>query len=210
MWLRFAAKLPVSKAQQSKSKSAFRGFVGYTAKVSLFYSGQQITDEVEMQSVLNDAKIAIEDTKTEIYDAVLFSNTRNIDLWEQRFNERLDETLDKIRAALQEQLDRKMDEDEKAFAEEARRFGTTPTIFAQFLALAVQYNRSVNPETDERKTAYVNLQDVINVFTKIAFAVKNVRYDGRFYHVSVAASGGGRRKSRRTRRKKKTSKTVRF
>lgn len=200
----------MSKAQQSRSKSAYRGFVGYTAKIALYYGGQSIADDVEMVSVLADARTAIEDTQTEIFDAVLFSRTRNVDLWRSRFEERTQETLDKIRAALQEQLDTTLDEEEEEFRREALAFGTDMETFARFLQLGVQYNISKDAEKDERRTAYVNLQDVINVYTKIAFAVKNVRFDGVYYHVSVANSGGGRRKSRGTRRKKKTSKTVRF
>jgi len=200
----------VSKAQQSRSKTAFRGFIGYTAKVVSYYQGFVATTPEEMQNILSEAAAAIDDTRVEMYDAVLFSRARNVDRWDDDFRSRAAYAVDKIRESLQEQLDRSLDEDEKAFREAAAAFGTDVETYAEFLAWDKPGIVAASASHEERKTAYTDLKDVLRVYTKIAFAVIHVRYWKGFYYLAVGDSGGRRRQSRRKSRQKKSKKTLRF
>lgn len=199
----------MSKQQQSRSKSAFRGWIGYTAKIISLYSGNVVTDDVDLQNVLNEARLTMADAQTEIFDGVLFSATRNIDLWNVRFEERATLSLDKIRDALERQLNAGADEDEKAFRAAAKAFGTDPGTYAEFLQLGITPLVQKDPRLQERGTAFTNLKDIINVYRKIAFATEYVRFDGRYYHARVTDSGRRRTSSRRTRTNKTRKKKVR-
>lgn len=200
----------MSKQQQSRSKSAFRGFIGYTAKVIQLYQGSTVTNPEEMQNVLSEAAAMIDDTRVEMYDAVLFSRAKNVERWDDDFRSRAAYAVDKIRESLQEQLDRSIDEDEKAFREAAAAFGTDVETYAQFLQWDKPGIVASAATNEERKTAYTDLKDVLRVYTKIAFAVIHVRYWKGFYYLAVGDSGGRRRQSRRKSRQKKSKKTIRF
>ena len=200
----------MSKQQLSRSKTAFRGFVGYTAKSVLYFSGQVVQSDEDAQNVLAEARIAFEDTAKEIFDGVLFSSTRNIDLWTDRFRERLEDSLNKIRESLDEQLATSLDEAEAEFKRAAAAFGTDVETYSEFLAWDKPGLVSASADREERKTAYTDLQDVLNVYTKIAFAVIHVRYWKGFYYIAVGDSGGRRKPRRRKSRQKKSKKTVRF
>src|SRR5687768_15664255 len=198
------------KQQQSRSKTAYRGFIGYTAKMIQFYEGASASSSEEIHSILAEARIAITETQEEIFDGVLFSRTRDVDRWLTDFRLRTEYAIDKIRESLEEQLQRKLSDSEAQFRKAAAEFGTDADTFAQFLTIFPNYTIGKTGHKDERKTSYSNLQDVINVYSKIAAFVKNVRFDGRYYHVEVAGSDLARARSRRTRRKKKTKTKVRF
>lgn len=199
----------MSKAQQSKSKSAYRGYIGYTAKVIALFAGHQITDDVEMQNSINEMRIMLADAETEIFDGVLFSRTANIDLWKTRFQERTDYALDKVRELLERQLHTQDDEAEKQFRAAAAAFGTDVDTYAQFLQWNVAQVISKSAGMSERGTAYTHLGDVLKVYAKLSFAIEYVRFDGRYYHVKVTDSGRRRSASRRTRKRSTRKKKAR-
>lgn len=200
----------MSKQQQSKSKTAFRAFVGFSAKIIAFATGRPVATPEDMQNLLIEARSELEYEANEFYGQVLFSRTRNTDLWEGRFRERVEYAVDKIREQAERQMERSYDEAEEEFKRAAAAFGTDVETYAEFL----QWDKPGIAQSDsggtERKTAYTSLEDVLRVFTKIAFAVIYVRYWKGFYYIAVGDSGGGRRKSRRKSRQKKSKKTVRF
>lgn len=200
----------MAKAQQSKSKSAYRGWIGYTAKVIALFAGSLVESSEDVQSKLIEAYSMLYDAQTEIFDGVLFSSTANIDLWSNRFQERRDYALDKIRESLEKQLHTQDHAAEKEFEAAAKAFGTDVETYAEFLALDVSHGRGSQSSAEERRTAYVKLRDVMNVYTKIARFIIFVRYDGKYYHVAMGSSGGARRSHRRSRSQKKSKKTLRF
>lgn len=200
----------MSKQQQSQSKTAYRGFVGFSAKIILFSQGRKVETPEDMQNLLTEAEAELRDEAGEFYSAVLFSRTRSTDLWQGRFEERIGYALDKIREQAERQLERSYDEAEAEFERAAAAFGTDVETYAEFLQWDKPGITSSESGDRERKTAYTDLGDVLNVFTKISFAVIYVRYWQGFYYIAVGDSGGGRRKSRRKSRQKKSKKTVRF
>lgn len=200
----------MAKQSQSRSKSAYRGFVGYTAKMIQFYEGASASSDDDIANILAEARIEIEQTEVEMFDGVLFSRTRDLDRWKDDFRNRTAATLDKIRESLEEQLAKKLSDSEAEFRKEAAFYGASPDDFAEFLLWSKPIIKTSDSFFGERKTSYTSLRDVLNVYTKIAFAVVHVRYDGKFYHLLVEGSDGRRTAHRRKSRQKKSKKTLRF
>jgi hypothetical protein len=187
----------MAKAAQSKSKTAYRTFVTNTRLLIEFYSAQPVHDPSEMQNQITELKGRLQGEFGFVFADVASSNTRSVDLWEGRFQERIDYAIDQVYEAYYKQLDEGNDDVDEELRRDAAAFGTNVETWLDFLGLDIAWLISTARGISERATVYTDLRDVINDFGHIASAIEHVRYSGGFYYLTVTESGRGRRRSKK-------------